>query len=269
MRPVLWTELLNWSPGSSFPKKTTQQVSAVHSVPEMDLTWNALNQLEHVFAALFSTMHQVSPVRMAFGWDSQSSRCCKYSGEASIFLVLHLQGPSRIVFGMHLWLAEGRLCTNFFKFLHISSWFFSQNLSRVWYWYVPRFVSSSILLGSSSSRLITSESMTLVSMMLGSQHVGVTVCMKPPLSQKSSQCDRSLRPKCSSCSRRSKQGQMRHDTWTTFFEGHKNVQSLSWATRVRVMKCDCALCNSVVLFIEMIQDWNTSGDGTIMETCEI
>ena len=32
-------------------------------------------------------------------------------------------------------------------------------------------------------------------------HVGVTVCVKPPLCRRSSQCDRSWGPICSSCSR--------------------------------------------------------------------
>ena len=38
----------------------------------------------------------------------------------------------------------------------------------------------------------------------------------------------------------------RHDTWDdNLFQGHKDAQSLSWATRVRVVKCDYAVCNSV------------------------
>ena len=88
----------------------------------------------------------------------------------------------------------------------------------------------SVELNSSGLDVIASESMTLVSMALGLQPVGVTVCVKPPLRRRSSQCDRSSGPKMfivlqksvvgvcevSGKDRRgSKQGQERHDTWMT------------------------------------------------------
>ena len=104
--------------------KTMQQVSPVHSVPEVNWTSSiSLKQLEHVLHLLLSLSCNNAagfPVAVGIREDSQSSRFCKYSGEAIIFrsgsesAVLSAESYSECI-----WHQKKHIGTNCSKFLHI------------------------------------------------------------------------------------------------------------------------------------------------------
>ena len=154
------------SPVLRFLMRTMQQVSPVHSVLETNLTLSLfLNQLEYALHLLLFpvTMQQVSMVRLAFERSHNILDFAYTVVKAAFFVVLHLQDPSLqcspLSHNRNAFVTGGRTISSVREFL--------TNLSCVWYGSVPRFLSSSILLGSGFSGSIVSVSMSLNSTALG------------------------------------------------------------------------------------------------------